>query len=271
MSILTFTLRNRPDQRVDMSPLTGNRLQDMPIEDIRKLTLRCGKHRLEVAQLFDVYGDPSDEFIIRNSCNKLDYIGKDQEFGEISVEGDTGAYLGMGMTGGKITIIGSVGIFAACEMKGGQMEIKGNTGDFLGGPLPGNLQGMKGGVVLVKGNVGQRAGDKMRRGTILVEGNADDYCGSRMTAGTIAVMGNTGRYLGYGMKRGTLLLWNRPDIPPTFNDCGAHTLTFLSLFFASIRGFESKFSDPVAVFNRVHRWGGDMSSSGRGELLVKIG
>lgn len=271
MSALTFTLRKRPDQRIDMSPLVANRLMHMPIEEIRKLALRCGKQMIEVDQLFDVYGDPGEEFIIRNSCNKLDYIGRGQESGAVSIEGDAGAYLGMGMQGGTITVIGSVGIFAACEMKGGTIEIKGNTDDFLGGALPGNKQGMKGGTVLVKGNVGQRAGDHMRRGIILVEGNAGDYCGCRMTAGTVAVMGDTGRYLGYGMKRGTLLLWKRPNVPPTFNDCGAHTLTFLSLFFASMRNSDSKFSDPVAVFNRVQRYGGDMSSSGRGEILVKIG
>ncbi|MCI0667131.1 MAG: formylmethanofuran dehydrogenase subunit C [Methylococcaceae bacterium] len=271
MSILTFTLRKRPDQRVDMSPLVHNKLAGMPVEEIRTLTLRLGKRRVEVDELFDVHGDPGDRFIIRNSSNKLDYIGREQESGAITVEGDAGAYLGMRMKGGKITVIGSAGIFAACEMQDGDLEIKGNAGDFLGGALPGNKQGMKGGTVLVKGNVGQRAGDHMRRGIILVEGSAGDYCGSRMTAGTIAVMGDTGRYLGYAMKRGTLLLWKQPNVPPTFNDCGSHTLTFLSLFFASMRNSDSKFSDPVAVFNRVRRYGGDMSSSGRGEILVKIG
>ncbi len=271
MSVLTFTLRTKPDQRIDMSPLAANRIKGMPIEEIRKLTLRAGKRTVEVGELFDVHGDPGAEFVIRNSCNKLDYIGREQESGKLTIEGDAGAYLGMRMKGGKITVTGSAGIFAACELKGGNLKIQGNTGDFLGGALPGNKQGMKGGTVLVKGNVGQRTGDHMRRGLILVEGHAGDYCGCRMTAGTIAVMGDTGRYLGYAMKRGTLLLWKRPNIPPTFNDCGSHTLTFLSLFFAAMRDSDSKFSDPVAVFTRVQRYGGDMSSSGRGEVLVKIG
>ena len=155
-------------------------------------------------------------------------------------------------------------------MKDGFVEIDGNTGDFVGGCLPGNKLGMQGGTVLVRGHAGERLGDHMRRGVILVEGNAADYCGSRMTAGTIAVMGETGRYLGYGMRRGTLLLWQKPNIPPTFNDCGAHTLTYLSLFFASMKSLDSKFSEPVAIFNRVQRYGGDMSGVGRGEILVKI-
>ncbi len=270
MSTLTFTLKNTPKQRVDMSPMIVDRLSTMSIAEIKAITLQSGKYQRSVDELFDVYGDPGESMIIRSSCDKLDYVGHGQKSGFISVEGNVGAYLGMNMSGGVITVIGSAGIFAACEMKGGNIEIKGNVGDFLGGAVPGNKQGMKGGTVLVKGNVGERAGDHMRRGMILIEGNAADYCGSRMIAGTIAVMGEAGRYLGYGMSRGTLLLWKMPAIPPTFNDCGAHTLTFLSLFFASMRESDSKFSDPVAVFNRVQRFGGDMSNTGRGEILVKI-
>ncbi len=150
------------------------------------------------------------------------------------------------------------------------LKINGNAGDFLGAALPGNKMGMKGGTILVKGNVGERAGDHMRRGNILIEGNAGDYCGSRMTAGTIAVMGQTGRYLGFAMRRGTLLLWNQPQASARFNDCGAHTLAFLPILFASFKKLNSKFADSSAAFNRVQRYAGDMSEMGRGEVLVKI-
>lgn len=270
MSTLTFTLKSIPRQRVDMSPLSADRISGLSIDEIRMIELQAGGTRVTVDELFDVYGDPGESMIIRSSCDKLDYIGRDQKTGYVTIEGSVGAYLGMNMRGGSITVIGNAGLYSACQMQGGSIEIKGNCGDFLGGALPGIKQGMKGGTVLVKGNVGERAGDHMRRGTILVEGNAADYCGSRMIAGTIAVMGDTGRHLGYGMSRGTLLLWKKPVIPPTFNDCGSHTLTFLSLFFASMRDSDSKFSDPVAVFNRVQRYGGDMAGTGRGEILVKI-
>jgi len=124
--------------------------------------------------------------------------------------------------------------------------------------------------VLVKGNVGERAGDHMRRGTILIEGNAGDYCGSRMTAGTIAVMGQTGRYAGYAMRRGTLLLWNQPQLPASFNDCGAHTLGFLPMLFASFKSLNSRFADAAVGFNRDRRYAGDMAEMGRGEVLVKM-
>jgi formylmethanofuran dehydrogenase subunit C len=271
MSALTFSMKNRPDQRVDMSPLVCNQLQDREPAQIAAIELQNGKRKIRVDELFSISGSDTQNIIIKNSFGKLDFIGKDLDGGSISVEGDAGAYLGLGMKSGDITVTGNVGIFAACEMKKGLITILGDAGDFLGAALPGNKMGMKGGTVLVKGNAGERVGDHLRRGTILIEGNAGDYCGSRMTAGTIAVMGQTGRYLGYAMRRGTLLLWNQPQLSASFNDCGTHTLAFLPILFASFKKFNSKFADTSVVFNRVQRYGGDMSEIGRGEVLVKIG
>ena len=195
MSALTFTLKHRPDQRVDMSPLVCHQLKELALADIAALTLQSGKRKLRVDELFTIDGSDTQNIVIKNSVDKLDFIGKELEGGSITVEGDAGAYLGFGMKAGKIKVSGNAGLYAACEMKKGYLEIGGNAGDFLGAALPGNKMGMKGGTILVKGNVGERAGDHMRRGNILIEGNAGDYCGSRMTAGTIAVMGQTGRYL----------------------------------------------------------------------------
>ncbi|MCK9636174.1 formylmethanofuran dehydrogenase subunit C [Methylobacter sp. Wu8] len=271
MSALTFTLKLKPDQRVDMSPLVCHKLDGMQAAEIAALTLQNGKRKIRVDELFDIAGSDAQNIVIKNSFGKLDFIGKELDGGRITVEGDAGAYLGLGMKSGEIEVSGDVGIYAACEMKKGFLTINGNAGDFLGAALPGNKMGMKGGTVLVKGNVGERAGDHMRRGNILIEGNAGDYCGSRMTAGTIAVMGQTGKYLGFAMRRGTLLLWNQPQASARFNDCGAHTLAFLPILFASFKKFNSKFADGSAAFNRVQRYAGDMSEMGRGEVLVKIG
>ncbi|MBS3952316.1 MAG: formylmethanofuran dehydrogenase subunit C [Methylomicrobium sp.] len=270
MSALTFSLKRRVDQRVDMSPLVCQKLLGLDPSDIGALELHNGKAKVRVDSLFDISGSDTQKIIIKNSYEKLDFIGKELETGEISIIGDAGAYLGLGMKSGFIRISGNTGLFTACEMKKGLIEIDGNTGDFLGGALPGNKMGMKGGTVLVKGNAGDRVGDHMRRGNILIEGNAGDYCGSRMTAGTIAVMGQTGKHVGYAMRRGTLLLWNGPQVPANFNDCGAHTLAFLPLLFKSFKTLNSAFSEPAAMFNRVRRYAGDMSEMGRGEILVKI-
>jgi formylmethanofuran dehydrogenase subunit C len=270
MSALTFTLKYSPDQRVDMSPLVCHHLKDLTLADIAALTLQCGKRKLRVDELFTIVGSDTQHIVIKNSIDKLDFIGKELDGGCISIEGDAGAYLGFGMKSGEIKVSGNVGLYAACEMKKGYLEVSGNAGDFLGAALPGNKIGMKGGTILVKGNVGERAGDHMRRGNILIEGNAGDYCGSRMTAGTIAVMGQTGRYLGYAMRRGTLLLWNQPQLSASFNDCGAYTLAFLPILFASFKSMNSRFADASIAFSRVQRYAGDMSEMGRGEVLVRL-
>ena len=270
MSALTFTLKSKPAQRVDMSPLVCQHLSGMSITEISALTLQSGKLKLRVDELFTISGSDAEEIVINNSVDNLDFIGKDLDGGSITVNGDAGAYLAFGLKSGEIKVSGNVGLYAACEMKKGYLEIAGNAGDFLGAALPGNKMGMKGGTILVKGNVGERAGDHMRRGNILIEGNAGDYCGSRMTAGTIAVMGQTGRYLGYAMRRGTLLLWNQPKLSASFNDCGAHTLAFLPILFASFKTLNSRFADASIAFNRVQRYAGDMSEMGRGEVLVKL-
>jgi formylmethanofuran dehydrogenase subunit C len=270
MKALILTLKNSPEQRIDMSPLVCHLLKALTIDDIAALTLQTGKRKLRVDELFTIEGSDSQQLIIKNSHDKLDFIGKDLDGGSITIEGNAGAYLAMGMKAGDIKVSGNAGLYAGCEMKKGYLEVSGNVGDFLGAALPGNKMGMKGGTILVKGNVGQRAGDHMRRGNILIEGNAGDYCGSRMTAGTIAVMGQTGRYLGYAMRRGTLLLWNQPQLSASFNDCGAHTLAFLPILFASFSALNSSFADVTQSFNRVQRYAGDMSEMGRGEVLVKL-
>jgi formylmethanofuran dehydrogenase subunit C len=270
MSALTLTLKKRPDQRIDMSPLVCQKLEGLTPVEIGQLELPMGNRTVPVDELFKISGEDVQHIIIAGSFNKLDGIGKELDGGKITIEGDAGAYLGQSMKSGVINVQGSAGLYAGCEMKGGLIEIDDNAGDFLGAALPGNKQGMKGGTILVKGNVGERAGDHMRRGVILIEGNAGDYCGSRMVAGTIAVMGQTGRYLGYAMRRGTLLLWNKPQLSATFNDCGSHTLAFLPILFSSFKQFNSRFADSSAAFNRVRRYGGDMASTGKGEILLRL-
>ena len=270
MSALTFTLKYKPAQRVDLSPLVCNQLAGLSLADIGVIPLQSGKLKLRVDDLFTIEGSDTQDIVINSSTDNLDFIGKELDGGRISVNGDAGAYLAFGLKAGEIKVSGNVGLYAACEMKKGYLEVSGNAGDFLGAALPGNKMGMKGGTILIKGNVGERAGDHMRRGNILIEGNAGDYCGSRMTAGTIAVMGQTGRYLGYAMRRGTLLLWNQPNLSASFNDCGAHTLAFLPILFASFKSLNSRFADASIAFNRVQRYAGDMSEMGRGEVLVKL-
>ena len=145
------------------------------------------------------------------------------------------------------------------KMKSGQIEIHGDAGDFLGA-------NMQNGNIICHGNAGDRLGDNMRRGFILVEGDTGNYAGSRMIAGTIGILGRLGSYPGYSMKRGTILLTQQPSLHATFQDCGFHTLPYLSLLFKSLSPLSTKLA--AIANNRVQRFGGDLSQSGTGEILV---
>jgi formylmethanofuran dehydrogenase subunit C len=271
MTELTFTLITAPQQRVDVSPLTPDNLAGKSLAEIAAIELQTGNRKIRTDAIFALSGDDFSSMVIKNASAKLDYIGKGNSGGAITVEGDAGAYLGFQLKGGVINVSGSVGAYAACELRNGEVTIDGNAGDFLGAALPGNKKGMQGGIVIVKGNAGDRVGDHLRRGAILIEGNAGAYLGSRMTAGTIGVLGEVGAYPGYAMKRGTLLLLKAPAvIPATFNDCGAHTLGFLPLMLKGFRGYQTQFGALADKVNRVRRYVGDMSGAGKGEILVIV-
>lgn len=271
MTVLTLTLKIELKQRLDVSPLIPERLQGLSLSEIGQIPLQYGNRTIPVSDVLQLEGQSGDRLIFRKATGKLDYLGRSMCCGDITVEGDAGSYLAMQMKGGKITVSGNVDAYAACEMKNGDVMIRGNAGDFLGAALPGNKKGMAGGIVIVKGNVGDRAGDHLRRGAILIEGDAGAYLGSRMTAGTIAVLGTVGDHIGYAMGRGTLLLAQPPaSIPPTFNDCGTHTLGFIPLFLKSLHGLDTRFADMSDRLKRVRRHAGDLCSLGKGEILVAL-
>lgn len=266
MSALTLTLKINPQQRLDLSLVTPDSLAEKSQDEIAAIPLGYGKRTLRLDEAFDIEGDDINAIVINSSHAKLDYVGAGMKTGSITVHGDVGDYLGFQMRQGQLTVHGNVGMFAASGLAGGLMHIHGNTGDFLAAAIVGDRKGMKGGTVIVTGNAGDRVGDQMRRGMLLIEGNTGDYCGSRMLAGTIAVMGEVGLYAGFGMRRGTLLLTRNPELHATVQDCGMHTLPFLSLMFKSFASLPSKFAKIEG--NRVRRFAGDIANDGKGEILV---
>lgn len=268
MSALTFTLRQKAVQRIDVSSLTPDKLAGMSLDQIRALPIHQGNRKVSLNDLFAVSGQATDELVFSGSA-LLDHVGQDMTTGRIRIEGEAGAYAGAGMRGGEIVVSSSVGIFAACGMRGGALSVGGNAGDFLGGALPGEMRGMRGGVVRVLGNAGDRAGDRMRRGAILIGGNAGECCASRMIAGTLAVLGCVGDRAGYGMTRGTLLCAQAPDrILPTFNECGTFELGFLTLLFKQWAAFGKPFDRLSGYVPRVQRLMGDLGAGGKGEILI---
>ena len=266
MSALTFTLKKDLAQKLDVSPLTPDLLAEKSPADIAATLLWYGKQQIRADQAFAITGQDAHDIVLEHSSAKMDYIGSGLKSGSISVNGDAGAFLAFQMRQGHILVNGNAADFAASGMAGGLLQINGNVGDYLGAAIIGERKGMKGGTVIVKGNAGERTGDQMRRGIILVEGNVGSYCASRMLAGTIGVLGEVGEYVGYGMRRGTLLLTKTPKLHATIQDCGTHTLPFLSLMFKSFSGLPSKFAELNQ--NRVRRFAGDIGNDGKGEILV---
>lgn len=266
MSALIFTLKTAPQQRIDCAPLTPNNLAGKSAAEIAAVVLQCGKQKLRADALFDISGDDANDIVIQNGNNKLDYIGHSMRSGRITVHGGAGSYLGFQMRKGEIVLHGDADAYAASGLAGGTLHVHGNVGDFLASAIPGERKGMKGGLVIVTGNAGDRVGDQMRRGIVLIEGNVGTYCASRMLAGTIGVMGSVGEYVGFGMRRGTLLLFSTPKLHSTIQDCGSHTLPFLSLMFKSFKNLPSKFAEINK--NRVRRFAGDIASDGKGEILI---
>jgi formylmethanofuran dehydrogenase subunit C len=263
---LLFSLREAPNQRLDLSPLVPHRLNGKTAAEIAAIGLQSTRDFLCVGDVFHVRPGSVEHIRIVGSGERFDGIGQGMTSGEIVVEGDAGSRAGRLMRGGRLAITGNVGPWAGSGMTAGEIEIQGSAGERLGGPLAGEMAGMRGGIVLVHGDAGERAGDRMRRGTIMVEGRAGAYAGSRMIAGTVIVCGPAGPLPGYLMRRGTVILRHGSDaLSPTFVDCGVHDLVMLRV----LARFAQTYSAPAAEALRApfRRFAGDMAVLGKGEIL----
>jgi formylmethanofuran dehydrogenase subunit C len=263
---LVLTLRERPDQRLDCSPLVPFRLAGKSAAEIAKLPLQTTRVPITVGDVFRLRMGDAARVLIAGSSDRFDQIGQDMSGGEIVVEGDVGLQVGRLMAGGRLTVHGSAGHWVASGMKGGLIAITGSAGDRLGGPLAGETAGMRGGVVIVRRNVGERAGDKLRRGTIIIDGDAGPYAGSRMIAGTLIVRGKAGPLPGYLMHRGTIVLGADAELSPTFIDCGVHTLLAMRLMADFVQPHGAR---AAALLRKpLRRLAGDMAALGKGEIFT---
>ena len=267
MRPLTFTLKAAPQQRLDLSPLTPDRLEGLDAKAVAALELQTTKEKITAGDLFKIsFGDISTIRII-GGLSRFDAIGEGMTHGAIQVEGDAGARLGRNLSGGAIAVTGDAGVWAGSGMKAGRITIGRNAGDWIGGPLAGEMAGMSGGLIHVKGNAGAEAGQRLRRGTMVIGGNAGAYAGRGLIAGTLIIGGNAGKLPGYLMKRGTIVVGGRVErFSETFADCGPVDLAFLMLL---RRTLEKDGVLPPKLFARPkHRWGGDMAVLGKGEIFV---
>jgi formylmethanofuran dehydrogenase subunit C len=264
---LTFTLRNRPDQRLDLSPLVPHLLSGKAAAEIESVELQTTRYRVNVGDVFRVRTGDAGQIHVEGACERFDHVGQAMTGGEVVVDGDVGIQAGRLMAGGRLAVRGNAGPWAASGMKGGVIEILGAADAHLGGPLAGETAGMRGGIVIVRGRAGDRAGDRMRRGTIIVEGEAGAYAGGRMIAGTLIVGGKTGPLPGFLMKRGTVVLGHGcAEMSPTFVDCGLHELLAMHLWAGFIQPYSKR--SAALLRRRLQRFVGDVAVLGKGEIFV---
>ena len=267
MSALTFSLKAAPARRLDLSPLTPDRLRDLKQKEILGLALETEAEPLLVDDVFEVKGGDAAEIRFEGGSARFDLIGHAMSSGSIQVFGDVGYLAGRHLRGGHIAVNGDAGALLGSQMAGGRITLSGNAGASVGGPLSGELSGMSGGLILIGGKAGERAGERMRRGMIVVSGPSGDYAGTAMIAGTLVLLGKTGHLPGYLMRRGTIVLGRgAQSLSPSFADCGPHELAFAALLGSRLVELEVKtgklFKSPL------RRYAGDLAALGKGEILL---
>lgn len=267
MSALTFSLKAAPARRLDLSPLTPDRLRDLKQKEILGLALETEAEPLLVDDVFEVKGGDAAEIRFEGGSARFDLIGHAMSSGSIQVFGDVGYLAGRHLRGGHIAVNGDAGALLGSQMAGGRITLSGNAGASVGGPLSGELSGMSGGLIVIGGKAGERAGERMRRGMIVVSGPSGDYAGTGMIAGTLVLLGKTGHLPGYLMRRGTIVLGRgAQSLSPSFADCGPHELAFAALLGSRLVELEVKtgklFKSPL------RRYAGDLAALGKGEILL---
>ncbi len=267
MSGLTFKLRDASAGRLDLSALVPHKLAGLDMRDIAQIVVGKTRDQVRVGDVFDISGTSGDTLTFVGTTAACDGLGSELESGTVIVEGDAGAYAGRTMKSGRLDIRGSVGDFLAAGLKGGLVTVKGAAGNFVGAVLTGEKNGMAGGTVIVDGDIGERAGDRMRRGTIITRGKTGASAGSRMLGGTILAEGGLGATPGPLLRRGTLIAPSVARMTDTFGDCGRHELGILvimSKHFSTTLGTLA----PRPLPKIVHRFAGDLATSGKGEILL---
>jgi formylmethanofuran dehydrogenase subunit C len=264
MSGLRLSLKSAPAGRLDLSCLHPAALAAESADSVARMPFEGGT----IGDLFDVSKIPDDlTLVLAGTTGACDGIGEGLREGTLIVEGDAGQYTGRHMRGGRLDIKGEAGDYLGSGMKGGLITVAGSAGSYLGGLLPGEKFGMAGGVIRVGGDIGERAGDRMRRGTIVVKGRTGAAAGSRMAGGTIWAEGGFGPGPGPLMRRGTLIGPRADQMLATFADCGFHDMVFLRLISRFVAEELGSLA-PAALPARVRRYAGDMSTIGKGEVLL---
>jgi formylmethanofuran dehydrogenase subunit C len=264
---LTLSLRTQPPARVSAAGLIPERLGGLGGAKVAALTVRCGRLRLAVGDLFEVSGAGDERLVLAGDMRAVDGIGAGMSDGRLLLEGPCGDHLGARMRGGEIVVRGDAGAWAGAELAGGIVRISGDAGARLGGAYPGVRAGMTGGEIIVSGDAGEETGAGMRRGLVAVGGQTGSGAGLRMLAGTVIALRGIGAEAGFGNKRGSLASGRALKPLPGY----AFATRFrppalrLQLLRAQALGLTV---DDVLLRGTWARWSGDRTELGRGEILI---
>lgn len=269
MGIL-LELIGKPDIPIEAECLNPS-VAGMKPSEVARLKLWQGRARVEVGEFFSVREIDTaaeDELHVEGNLERVKRLGERTSHGRLVVHGNCGMHTGEGMSGGEIEIRGNVGNWSFCLMQGGVVKIYGSAGAFLAASFPGDARGMKGGAIWVRDDVGSRAAERMRRGLLVVGGTIGEFAAVEMIAGTVLSFGRLRARAGASMKRGSIIVMGEHDpLLCGFEKSGTYNPTFIPLLRRELAALG--FDVPAAkTTGRFTRWCGDMTSLGKGEILV---
>jgi formylmethanofuran dehydrogenase subunit C len=267
MSRLTLTLKAAVPERLDMGALLPGQLAGKSTAEIERITIGTSNAPLRVGDVFAVSGSAGEKIVIVGGSDRLDNVAAKLNAGTIEVEGDVGAFAAAQMKGGHLAVRGNAGALLGAAMKDGLVHVTGSVGEQAGGARPTDRYGMQGGIVVIDGDVGQRAGQRMRRGTILAGGTFGRHAGMHMMGGTLWTRTGFGDEPGMQLRRGTLIGPTTGRLLPTFRDGGYHDLVILRILSRDLAERLGPLAPPPLPA-KVRKYSGDLSISGKGELLL---
>jgi formylmethanofuran dehydrogenase subunit C len=265
--MIVLTLKEQPVVPLEAESLCPDAVAGLALEQVRGLPVFLGKSQCRVDDFFDVQGETGDDLEIRGDARNVKWIGRGMTRGSVLVRGNAGMHLGAYMKGGTIEVTGNASDWVGAEMSDGLIRIRGNSGGQVGAAYRGSTSGMQNGTILIDGSAGIEVGMRMKRGTIAVKGPVRDFAGLQMKGGTIFLLGGAELRTGAWMVRGTIVAFKEIQMLPTFSYACAYNPVFLNLYrkHLEVLSFSIPAERRAGTF---HRYMGDASVPGKGEILV---
>jgi formylmethanofuran dehydrogenase subunit C len=266
--IVTLRLKEPTTIPVEADNICPDLFVGRNLAEIKALPAFYGRRTVTLGDLFHVDGEYSDCIVVEGDLRHVKKIGQRMSRGRIMVRGDVGLHLGAHMRGGEITVQGDASDWVGAQMQGGRIWIKGNAGHRVGAAYPGEKIGVNRGVIIVEGNAGREVGAGARRVLIVVQGDVGEFAGAHMIAGSIFVFGSLGKRAGAGNKRGSIVVFGQSsEILPTYSyECTLRPV-FLLFYLQRMRDWGLPV-EMEAADRSFHRYSGDITTVGKGEILV---